>query len=134
MISDISVSRYHAFIKFQNGRFSLFDKNSKFGTLVQLKEPLEVQKDKIGIQCGRTLITFTMREERTRDEDMEMIERVSRLAEMSTKASQGSRRSPAQKKKTPSMKSITKKNDNRDGGSEGTLDVERDSSSREKRT
>ena len=35
-ISDISVSRLHAYIKYENGQFLLTDNNSKFGTLVLL--------------------------------------------------------------------------------------------------
>lgn len=35
-ISDISVSRCHAMIKFKNGRFMLEDNNSKFGTLIRV--------------------------------------------------------------------------------------------------
>jgi pSer/pThr/pTyr-binding forkhead associated (FHA) protein len=34
-ITDISVSRNHAIIKFQNGGFYVFDNKSKFGTLVK---------------------------------------------------------------------------------------------------
>jgi hypothetical protein len=34
-ITDISVSRNHALIKFQNGAFHIFDNKSKFGTLVK---------------------------------------------------------------------------------------------------
>tara|TARA_B110000503_G_scaffold50444_1_gene81694 strand:- start:223 stop:393 length:171 start_codon:yes stop_codon:yes gene_type:complete len=38
-ISDISVSRLHAYIKFEDGKYILTDNNSKFGTLVLLKKP-----------------------------------------------------------------------------------------------
>lgn len=34
-ITDISVSRNHAIIKYQNGGFYVFDNKSKFGTLVK---------------------------------------------------------------------------------------------------
>lgn len=34
-ITDISVSRKHAFIKTQNNEFYILDNNSKFGTLVR---------------------------------------------------------------------------------------------------
>ena len=37
-IDDISVSRCHALIKFKNGKFSLEDNLSKFGTLVLVKK------------------------------------------------------------------------------------------------
>mmetsp|Transcript_26638 Transcript_26638/g.35641 ORF Transcript_26638/g.35641 Transcript_26638/m.35641 type:complete len:97 (+) Transcript_26638:1471-1761(+) len=36
-INDISVSRCHARIKLENGKFMLEDNNSKFGTLVLVK-------------------------------------------------------------------------------------------------
>jgi pSer/pThr/pTyr-binding forkhead associated (FHA) protein len=35
-ISDISVSRLHAYIKYENNKYILTDNNSKFGTLVLL--------------------------------------------------------------------------------------------------
>ena len=42
-ISDISVSRMHSFINFEKNHFYLFDLNSKFGTLVELKKDMEVK-------------------------------------------------------------------------------------------
>ena len=39
----------------------MFDNNSKFGTLVSLDKEIEIQKDKLGFQCGRTLITIATR-------------------------------------------------------------------------
>jgi pSer/pThr/pTyr-binding forkhead associated (FHA) protein len=36
-INDISVSRFHAKIKFENNKFMLEDNKSKFGTLVLVK-------------------------------------------------------------------------------------------------
>lgn len=41
-ISDISVSRLHAYIKYQDGKYILTDNNSKFGTLVLLKKPFKI--------------------------------------------------------------------------------------------
>ena len=35
-ISDISVSRFHAFMKYSDNVFKIVDNNSKFGTLVKL--------------------------------------------------------------------------------------------------
>ena len=60
-ISDISVSRVHAHIKFENGQFVLVDNNSKFGTLVLLKKPHNVTTEKIAIQVGRTVVTFALK-------------------------------------------------------------------------
>ncbi|EGR32703.1 hypothetical protein IMG5_073530 [Ichthyophthirius multifiliis] len=39
-ISDISVSRYHAVLSFENDIFTIEDNNSKFGTLILCKEPI----------------------------------------------------------------------------------------------
>lgn len=58
-ISDISVSRWHAIILYQNEKFILIDNNSKYGTLVKLEEPIEIQNEKLEFQSGRTLITLT---------------------------------------------------------------------------
>lgn len=42
-INDISVSRIHAMIKFKEGKFLLEDNNSKFGTLVLVKNKVEIR-------------------------------------------------------------------------------------------
>ncbi|CAD8072006.1 unnamed protein product [Paramecium primaurelia] len=60
-ISDISVSRLHAFIKYEKGNFVIVDNNSKFGTLVRLQSPYLLCMDKIAIQVGRTVLTFVMK-------------------------------------------------------------------------
>jgi hypothetical protein len=39
-VSDISVSRQHALIRFTKGEFYLDDAESKFGTLIQVKKPI----------------------------------------------------------------------------------------------
>lgn len=41
-ISDISVSRFHAMIRFENNEFYLQDNTSKFGTLVAAKDEIEL--------------------------------------------------------------------------------------------
>lgn len=38
-IADVSISRCHAMIRFNQGNFVLEDNDSKFGTLVALKKP-----------------------------------------------------------------------------------------------
>lgn len=38
-ISDISVSRIHAHLKFEDGQFKIYDNDSKFGTLILLNDP-----------------------------------------------------------------------------------------------
>ncbi|KAM3145615.1 hypothetical protein pb186bvf_002389 [Paramecium bursaria] len=65
-ITDISVSRCHALIKFQNGGFVIEDQKSKFGTLVLMKgaTPLSVdQNNNIAIQIGRSVISFHLTRE-----------------------------------------------------------------------
>lgn len=62
--NDISVSRCHAMIRFQEGKFVMQDNSSKFGTLVRVTEPIRVPKDgKITLQVGRTLIVLSERPE-----------------------------------------------------------------------
>lgn len=39
-LQDISVSRTHSEIKYQDGEFYLIDQNSKFGTLVRLSQQI----------------------------------------------------------------------------------------------
>mgnify|MGYP002475727197 FL=1 len=58
-ISDISVSRFHATIKYLDGKFILEDNNSKFGTLVQLEESYDLSTchDLVELQIGRTVIS-----------------------------------------------------------------------------
>lgn len=41
-VSDISVSRYHARIRYEEGKFLLEDNTSKFGTLVMIKDKLPI--------------------------------------------------------------------------------------------
>ncbi|KFG62523.1 FHA domain-containing protein, partial [Toxoplasma gondii RUB] len=48
-LSDISVSRLHALIKFSQGAFWLEDQRSKFGTLVELKRPLKLERGGTGV-------------------------------------------------------------------------------------
>lgn len=62
-VTDISVSRFHAYIKRNDkGTFSLFDNNSKFGTLALLKQPLFIEKNKLYyMQCGRSLLEINLK-------------------------------------------------------------------------
>ena len=60
-ISDISVSRVHALLKYKDGRFLLFDNESKFGTLILLNRSYQIQNDKAAIQIGRTVFTFVLK-------------------------------------------------------------------------
>ena len=59
-ISDISVSREHAYIRYIGDQFLIYDNTSKFGTLVKLQKDMEIQRSKVAIQFGRTVITLKM--------------------------------------------------------------------------
>eukprot|EP00403_Amphidinium_massartii_P009631 CAMPEP_0178421864 /NCGR_PEP_ID=MMETSP0689_2-20121128/26871_1 /TAXON_ID=160604 /ORGANISM="Amphidinium massartii, Strain CS-259" /LENGTH=417 /DNA_ID=CAMNT_0020043397 /DNA_START=47 /DNA_END=1300 /DNA_ORIENTATION=- len=60
-IADVSISRCHAIIRYQNGAFLLEDNKSKFGTLVAMKKPraLEVGAN-TSIQMGRTVLSLSL--------------------------------------------------------------------------
>jgi len=55
-INDISVSRSHAFITYEKGKIRIRDLNSKFGSLVLIKNDLKILEDKMQLQIGRTYI------------------------------------------------------------------------------
>jgi len=60
-ISDISVSRFHAYIQYINGKFYLNDNESKFGTLVLVKNYFTLDPDfDPAIQVGRTVLSFSL--------------------------------------------------------------------------
>jgi len=40
----------------------IVDNNSKFGTLILLRRDLEIEKKKIAVQVGRTVITFSLKQ------------------------------------------------------------------------
>jgi hypothetical protein len=59
-MTDISVSRLHGVIRLVGEKFFLEDKNSKFGTLVQIKRPLALECGTATVvQCGRTVVEAT---------------------------------------------------------------------------
>ena len=60
-ISDISVSRIHTHVKFENDQFLAFDNDSKFGTLILLTKEYPVKSEKAAIQIGRTVFTFVLK-------------------------------------------------------------------------
>jgi len=55
------VSREHAHIRYDNQRFYVFDNNSKFGTLIGMRNDLPIRFEKVAVQIGRTVITCTLR-------------------------------------------------------------------------
>jgi hypothetical protein len=60
-IADISVSRTHSIIKYENENFFIFDNDSKFGTLILLRKPYQIKFDKAALQIGRTVFTFVLK-------------------------------------------------------------------------
>ena len=44
-INDISVSRFHALIKYKDDGFYIEDNNSKFGTIALMRERLKLDED-----------------------------------------------------------------------------------------
>jgi len=62
-VSDISVSRNHSSIHYKDGKFLLFDNNSKFGTLVQVENPVEISPEKTILQCGKTVVILSLKKE-----------------------------------------------------------------------
>jgi hypothetical protein len=64
-VSDISVSRCHAILKYDAERthnYYLEDNLSKFGTLVLQDHPIELDVDKTqAVQIGRSVISFTVK-------------------------------------------------------------------------
>jgi len=60
-IADVSISRCHATISFVRGQFILEDNNSKFGTLVAMKKPRQLDpQSPISIQMGRTVLSISV--------------------------------------------------------------------------
>ncbi len=61
-ISDISVSRFHATLRYINGNFYLEDHSSKFGTVVQIKRPIVIDSTGFSVQTGRTVVDLSVKQ------------------------------------------------------------------------
>ena len=60
-ITDISVSRKHAYIRTQDNQFFILDNNSKFGTLVRddsMEFAIQKEYERKSLQIGRTILEF----------------------------------------------------------------------------
>ncbi len=69
-VSDISVSRSHAEIEFNDGKFLIRDTKSKFGTLVLFDEEFEINsKHSLMLQSGRCLYEFSIEKEAIEEEN-----------------------------------------------------------------
>lgn len=62
-VNDISVSRCHAILKYKDHSFFVEDNLSKFGTLVLVKDKIEIEQNFTkAVQIGRSVISFTAKE------------------------------------------------------------------------
>ena len=61
-ITDISVSRTHAYFRRKNSVYTVEDNSSKFGTLCQLQHPQLplVEHNSISFQIGKSILNFSM--------------------------------------------------------------------------
>ncbi|KAL8430663.1 hypothetical protein ACSSS7_005798 [Eimeria intestinalis] len=59
-IPDVSISRYHATIRFVDGNFQLEDHNSKFGTLVSLRKAFPIGESVAALQVGRSVVKLSI--------------------------------------------------------------------------
>jgi len=61
-IADISVSRVHAYLRIHEGRLTLDDNGSKFGTLLKVQQPIEIEPEgSLLFQIGRTLLHIDLK-------------------------------------------------------------------------
>ena len=63
-VTDISVSRFHAKInRSDDGEYFVEDNKSKFGTLIQIRKPYLLHKNRSNyIQMGRTMLILRIDE------------------------------------------------------------------------
>jgi len=60
-VPDVTISRSHATIRYEGGQFLLQDQASKFGTLVAMRRPQEIQALRpLSLQIGRTVLTMSL--------------------------------------------------------------------------
>ena len=117
-------------IRYKDGNFKILDNNSKFGTLVRLQKPIEVQKEKLGIQCGRTLITVSLKSGKPLPVDSEMMFDTFNVTDVGETLPEvlvvpKPMQVRAEKRVTTEIKVANKEiKELRDGNSEGTLDVD----------
>lgn len=65
-INDSTVSRYHAMLQMRDGEIYIEDKDSRFGTLIELREPLELTAENpYYIQVGNSVIGVLVKEQKT---------------------------------------------------------------------
>ena len=57
-IRDFAVSRVNSYLKFSDQQFTVEDRGSKFGSLVQLTHPLPLDRLPLSLQVNKTLVTI----------------------------------------------------------------------------
>jgi len=85
-INDISVSRTHSCLVLNQGKIYLTDYKSKFGTLVLLQKPVDIDEKKLCLQIGRTLTELTAV---GRKEKSEKVEKMSDFLKYDEKSGKG---------------------------------------------
>ena len=61
-VNDISVSRCHAVVRKCADGFYINDNNSKFGTIILVREPIPlIEGQAVAVQSGRSVISITVR-------------------------------------------------------------------------
>lgn len=59
-INEITVSRFHSFIEFQNNQFILKDNMSRYGTFIQMREDIKIDFERIAIQVNSTIFLISL--------------------------------------------------------------------------
>jgi predicted component of type VI protein secretion system len=60
-LEEVSMSRWHASIRYCDGKFMVEDNKSKFGTLVSLNKPCSLESGStISVKVGRTVLALSL--------------------------------------------------------------------------
>ena len=57
-MADLSTSVNHAQINFVDNRFMIFDNNSRFGTLLELRKPFKIENHGVALQVENKVFNF----------------------------------------------------------------------------
>lgn len=63
-LNDISTSVLHAQVNFVDNRFMIFDNNSRYGTLIELRKPFKIQNHGVALQVENKVFNFYTEVER----------------------------------------------------------------------
>lgn len=58
-LEDVSISRQHCAVTYENGIFEIWDNNSKFGTLIKVKAGESVNLNRNKIQVARMTLEIS---------------------------------------------------------------------------